>query len=130
MSMSKLMIVGMVLFLAGCATAGDRGGAVAPAVDVTGTWNGSFTNVGSTGNNFSFVAVLEPKGNIVTGTMSGGLASYNGPIQGTVSGNTFSWRQLMGSASGTVTVSGHEMNGTGTATAAAYTGRLNLRRAQ
>ena len=123
--MSRLLIVGMLLMIAGCATAGG-GSTVTPAVDVTGTWNGTFTNVGSTGSSFAFVAVLEQKGNLVKGTISGGSAFYNGGIQGTVSGNTFSWRQTMGSASGEVTASGHEMSGTGTA---AYPGRVTLRRA-
>jgi hypothetical protein len=126
--MSKLVIVGMVLLLAGCATGGG-GTAVAPSVDVTGTWNGSFDGVGSSGFNFPFVAVLEQKGNIVTGTISGATRTvYNGTIQGTVSGNKFSWKQTMGSASGDVVVSGHEMGGTGTLTN--YPGRLTLRRTQ
>jgi hypothetical protein len=119
--------------LGGCATGdtagrtGDTGG-TAPPADVSGTWDGSFTGVGSTGFNFTFVAILEQKGNTVTGTISGAsLASYNGPIYGTVRGNTFSWRRTMGSGSGSVTVSGNEMSGTGTG---GYPGQLTLRRTQ
>jgi hypothetical protein len=110
-----------------CATGGGGGAApTAPAVDVTGTWNGSFAG-GSTGFNFSFVAALEQKSNTVTGTISGASrASYNGEILGTVSGNHFSWKRRMGSASGDVVVSGDEMQGTGTMQP--YPGRLTLRR--
>ena len=95
--MRKLLIVGMVLLMAGCATGGG-GGATAPTVDVTGTWNGSFVPTGGAGAPIEFVAVLEQKGASVTGNMSGGR--YTGPIVGTVSGNQFSWKQAIGSGSG------------------------------
>lgn len=126
-------VLALTLMVGGCAT-GDTGrtgdtGATTPTADVSGTWNGSFTGVGSKGLNLSFVAMLEQKGNAVTGTISGAIdPSYNGPIQGTVRGNTFSWRQIMGSGSGSVTVSGNEMSGTGTGFY--YPGLVALRRSQ
>ena len=124
---SKLVIVGMFLLLAGCATGGGDT-AVVPSVDVTGTWNGSF--VGS-GFNFPFVAVLEHKGNIVTGTISGATRTgYNGPIQGAVSGNKFSWKQPIGTGTGDLVVSEHEMRGTGMAPGTYSPGTVTLRRAQ
>ena len=122
-------MVAVGLLFTGCATAGT-GDTAAPTVDVSGTWNGSFVGVGSTGSSFTFVAVLEQKGNAVTGTISGGGAATEGAIRGTVSGNKFSWQRVIGAASGDLVVSGNEMNGTGTSGGSGYPGRLTLRRTQ
>ena len=126
--MSKVLIVGMVLLFAGCAT--GRGGGAAPNADVTGTWTGSYVGI-SNSSTFTFVAVFQQKGTTVTGNISGApSAVYNGAIQGTVSGNKLAWKQVAGPGSGDVVVEGHEMNGSWTRAPAAYEGRLTLRRRQ
>ena len=66
---------------------------------------------------------LHQVGEAVTGTMIvRGSAPWNGPIEGTVSGNDFTYRMRSG-ADGDVVVNGDEMTGTGRSG-----GRLALRR--
>jgi len=81
-------------------------------VDVTGTW------VGSTGKgNFSREVwlELEQQGSKVMGTFRPTSTSLTqlrfGPIDGTVSGDVFSFQTTSGSIAGKMTVSGDEMNG-------------------
>ena len=61
-----------------------------------------------------FFLELKQEGSRVTGSMQiipGGLAARAGPIEGTVSGDAFHFRQPSGTVAGELTVSGEEMNG-------------------
>jgi hypothetical protein len=78
-------------------------------VDVTGTWYGT-----AQGPGFSHILFeLEQQGSTVKGSIrfraSSGLAS--GPIDGTVAGDVFRFKDQRGSVEGELTVSGDEMNG-------------------
>lgn len=85
-------------------------------VDVTGTWYGSM-GAGSGGGDLSFE--LEQQGSRVKGSMRfttgtsavGFTGARPGPIEGTVAGDVFYFRQTNGDLEGELTVSGDEMNG-------------------
>src|SRR5215510_5310939 len=88
-------------------------------VDVTGTWHG-FGGGGGPGSR-EVVFDLEQQGSTVKGSMRIILgASQNpfglrpGPIEGTVAGDVFRFKQTNGTAEGELTVSGDEMNGRAT----------------
>jgi hypothetical protein len=81
-------------------------------VDVTGTWEGS------TGTGIGFLFELEQQGSTVKGFMRLTAGSSQnpmgikpGPIEGTVAGDVFRFRQTNGSVEGELTVNGDEMNG-------------------
>ena len=83
-------------------------------VDVTGTWQGSTRGSGFLGVG-PYELTLEQRGPKVKGSVrgSGSIApgEYSGPIDGTVAGDAFSFRQTTGSLKGEMTVSGDEMTG-------------------
>jgi hypothetical protein len=85
-------------------------------VDVTGTWSGSFQGAGAYATN-SVSFQLEQQGSTVKGyiRVSGGdqSSAHSGPIDGTVSGDVFRFKNARGSTDGTLTISGDEMNGEG-----------------
>ena len=75
---------------------GDLGGNVvklrrATPYTVDGTWAG-----GVSGSDLQMVMVLKQTGNNVTGTLSGGGPSADGPLDGTVQGNTIQLKERMG----------------------------------
>jgi hypothetical protein len=78
-------------------------------VDVTGTWYGS--TVGGVGREIFFE--LKQEGSRVTGSMRTAPfgASGSGPIDGTVAGDVFRFKDSTGSVEGEMTVSGDEMIG-------------------
>jgi hypothetical protein len=86
-------------------------------VDVTGTWQGSVGGQGGRGG--SYELTLEQQGPKVKGsvrrdgTLPWGNTSgtYWGPIEGTVAGDVFSFRQTDGPLKGETRVSGDEMTG-------------------
>src|SRR5262249_49300041 len=85
-------------------------------VDVTGTWFGR-----PTGNVGAIQLELVQQGSRVTGFISfpGGTGQpagrYGpGPIEGTMAGDVFGFKDSRGSVEGELTVSGDEMNGRGT----------------
>jgi hypothetical protein len=86
-------------------------------VDVTGTWSGGTGGVG--GGSRDVLMDLEQQGSRVKGSMrfpGGSIASGNvevkpGPIEGTVTGDVFRFRQTNGNVEGEVKVSGEEMIG-------------------
>ena len=84
-------------------------------VDVTGTWLGDIE--GTAGGSRELSLELEQQGSTVKGfiRMTGGGANplwvRPGPIDGTVAGDVFRFRQPNGHAEGEMTVSGDEMNG-------------------
>jgi hypothetical protein len=85
-------------------------------VDVTGVWQGTFTRPGYSGE---IEFVLEQRGAKVTGAMrfpGGGAVPFakareGVPIEGTVSGETFSFHEVGGSTRGDFQVNGDEMTG-------------------
>ena len=99
------------LALVGCST--GHGGATnaAPTIDVTGTWNGTYAaNTGP----MPLRLKLQQAKHEVTGeaAVSGDgwtVAGYNGPLRGTVAGNTFSYAYPGGGAE--LTADGSEMRG-------------------
>ena len=83
--------------------------------DVTGVWQGKFTRAGYSGE---MELILEQRGAKVTGAMrfpTGAVpfakSSKGVPIEGTVSGDTFSFREVGGSTRGDFEVNGDEMTG-------------------
>jgi len=81
-------------------------------VDVTGTWYGRFPGTGILGDVF---LELEQQGATVKGFMRTGGPGYggvtSGPIDGTVAGDVFRFKDKRGNLDGELTVSGDEMNG-------------------
>src|SRR5689334_25045700 len=100
--------IGLLLaFTSGCAssTAPQASG---PPADVAGTWHGTWNNpsgIVSTGN---LKLELQQNGTKVTGR-----AEPGGNLEGTVSGNSFSYWFSSGRGGGDVTVDGDEMKGYG-----------------
>jgi hypothetical protein len=89
MQRAALSLLGLLLAtLAGCASTQNTGGT--PAY-VNGTWMGGTTTGAST-----MVVVLRQAGTNVTGTLSGGGASLDGPIEGTVDRNSIKLKQSTG----------------------------------
>jgi hypothetical protein len=79
-------------------------------VDVTGTWNGSVGGQQGVGDVF---LELDQQGQMVTGTLrlKAGQGDLSGPIEGTVAGDLFRFRNKRGNVGGELTVSGDEMTG-------------------
>ena len=109
------LVVGAVLaFGAGCARTDwiDR---TLVTVDVTGVWTVSVQGTGLPSVGFQFE--LEQQGSMVKGFVRGdsrGLGcqgSNVGPIDGTVAGDLFRFRDSRGCIEGELTVSGDEMEG-------------------
>jgi len=110
--------VGMLLMAAALATGSscarpdwiDR---TLVTVDVTGTWAGTVAgNHPDYGAQYTFN--LEQQGSHVKGSMNrSGIGPHSaaGPIDGTIAGDVFSFRQTNGSIRGELKVSGDEMNG-------------------
>jgi hypothetical protein len=79
---------GMVIFMlllvafAGCASSTAPSASVPAPANVNGTWTG-----GSTGTASTITLVLKQAGSNVTGTIAG-AGTLDGPIEGTVNGNT------------------------------------------
>ena len=74
-------------------------------VDVTGTWVGKIGG----GSSRDVVLELEQKGSTVKGLVRG--AGVPGPIDGTVAGDVFRFRNSRGNFEAELTVSGEEMDG-------------------
>ena len=92
----------------GCATPPDWIERTLVTVDVSGVWYGTA--------NFQIELTLRQEGPKVTGfvrarnlTPSG--LTESGPINGTVSGDVFTFKQTNGSAEGELSVTGDEMTG-------------------
>jgi hypothetical protein len=108
---ARLLIAATLIFAAGCAKQDwiDR---TLVTVDVTGTWSGSI------GGRNGIDLELEQQGSTVKGLVrfpeapgtSTGIYRP-GPIEGTLAGDVFRFRDSRGNLEGEVTVSGDEMNG-------------------
>jgi len=115
-----LLAIGLVLGGFGCAKQDwiDR---TLVTVDVTGTWDGTMSAPGGAGGG-GVRFDLEQKGPIVTGQyrmvgrQSGGHLSP-GTIEGSVAGDTFTFKDKRGNLSGELTVNGDEMEGSASSVA-------------
>ena len=111
-----VLIAATVLFSSGCAQKDwiDR---TLVTVDVTGTWYGRVASAATASGSPELSFELEQQGSTVKGfvrvTAKGGPGTNiysGGPIEGTVAGDVFSFRDMRGT-NGELTVSGDEMNG-------------------
>lgn len=93
------MVIFMLLLVAfaGCASSSSKppSASVSGPANVTGTWSG-----GTTGGASTITLVLKQDGSKVTGTITG-AGTLDGPIEGTVNGNTIRLRESSGFGSGT-----------------------------
>jgi hypothetical protein len=102
------------IVLTGCATGQSQSSKIAPTVDVTGTWAGEWPGSFAT---IPFTMTLKQANADVTGDIAfgGGTQQHSmvssGPINGSVSGDTFSFWSPRG-AGGDATVKATEMRGT------------------
>jgi hypothetical protein len=80
-----LPLLGLLATVAGCAStqSSSNGASGGTPAYVEGTWSG-----GTTSGARTYVVVLKQTGTDVTGTLSGGGATVDGPIQGTVDSNS------------------------------------------
>ena len=115
-SIAGVLIVAALAFGSGCARS-DWIERTLVTVDVTGTWYGSVGGAGGMASGTLWFE-LEQQGSTVKGSMSlvgGGhnapFAVSSRPIDGTVAGDVFRFRQRYGDAAGDLTVSGDEMTG-------------------
>ena len=121
------LLVAAVLTLSGCARP-DWIEQTLVTVDVTGVWSGELRSRSTSGGTYQSSTVslkLEQHGPKVTGSFvvsaSGATIfqylaqSRSGPIEGTVAGDVFRFRQTNGPLTGELTVSGDEMAGQGMA---------------
>jgi len=115
-SMARAWLVALLLLGASCAKQDwiDR---TLVTVDVTGTWHGTTTGPGTSvaeSGTQELWLDLEQAGSKVTGAArfkpDRGMVQ-SGPIEGTISGDHFSYRLLRGSSYVELTVSGDEMTG-------------------
>ena len=103
------MLLGMisVVFLMGCAQKDwiDR---TLVTENVTGAWTGSL-GVGSCYRDVRLD--LQQDGTKVTGVATISLSGAPFPIQGSMAGDVFTFKNLRGSSNGELTVSGDDMSG-------------------
>jgi hypothetical protein len=110
-ALSGLLIATTLLIGSGCAKQDwiDR---TLVTVDVTGTWEGTwFTGIGLLFELEQQGATVKGFMRLTAGTSQNPSGIKPGPIQGTVAGDVFRFRQTNGFADGQMTVSGDEMNG-------------------
>jgi len=114
MSVLARMVIGMaVLAVAGCAGETVGPPQVAPTVDVTGKWVGTWTAVRANLGNGRIEMTLQQTGSKYTGNLlvTGAPTDPTGPTEGVVSGNQL--RVLRPpSITGGFTVQGDTMSGT------------------
>ena len=116
-TIAGLLLATVLTMSAGCAKTDwiDR---TLVTVDVTGVWEGSVGGIGGTGSSYGvFQFELEQQGSTVKGLTRGysrGVGCQGtdvGPIEGTVAGDVFRFRDSRGCIEGELTVSGDEMDG-------------------
>ena len=119
-----ILLVALLIVVTGCARSDwiDR---TLVTVDVTGTWEGWSSK------NSAYRISAEQEGTRVKGFLQNtARACANveqaGPIEGSVAGDVFTFRQTSGLVSGQMTVSGDEMSGGGSGGCGQF--HLTLRR--
>ena len=113
-TVAGLLVTTLLTMTAGCAKTDwiDR---TLVTVDVTGTWYGrnAMGGGGDSGGSFNFD--LKQQGSTVKGLLQyrgfTGQGDPSGPIEGTVGGDVFRFRNTRGSLEGEMTVNGDEMIG-------------------
>jgi hypothetical protein len=80
-------------------------------VDVTGTWSGNIVMMGAAGSR-DVVFQLEQTGSSVKGLVQVTPGAGMRPIEGTVAGDVFRFKDSRGNLEGELSVGGDEMNGT------------------
>jgi hypothetical protein len=110
-----LVVAGVLVFGSGCATKQDWIDRTLVTVDVTGSWYGSMGSGSRMGTPSEIYLELAQKGQTVTGFIrvkpEQALTAPNGPIDGTVTGDVFRFRDARGNVEAELTVGGDEMNG-------------------
>lgn len=123
----RVVIIAALTFGAGCASSDwiDR---TLVTVEVTGTWSGRITGTGGGGSR-DVVFELVQNGSTVKGYMKTSISTGGmpGPIDGTLAGDVFRFRDARGNFEGELTVSGDEMDGRGSVNGILH--RISLRRA-
>ena len=122
----QLLIAATLLFATGCAKQDwiDR---TLVTVDVTGTWEGAPAGSGYG----AFQLSLEQHGSQVKGRVrhvgaSQACVSVAGPLEGSVAGDVFSFKQTNASVTGEMRVRGDEMSGGGAGSCGQF--QITLRR--
>ena len=130
-TMIAWLVIGVLaLTVAGCARP-DWIESTLVTVDVTGVWRGasSSTATGTYASGRPIVLTLEQSGSRVKGqitVMSSSDGNLNGPIEGTISGDIFSFHDSRGRVTGQLQVSGDEMTGQGSMSS--FSGTITLHR--
>jgi hypothetical protein len=118
-AIAGVLIVAALTFASGCART-DWIERTLVTVDVTGTWSGRVTGgtgAGAPTTSGTLWFELEQQGATVKGSMQyvGGahpdFPSMSRPIEGTVAGDVFRFKQQSGTVEGELAVSGDEMTG-------------------
>jgi len=112
-----LAIVLLLLVAAGCAhSRPDWIESTLVTVDVSGVWRGRVSRAGGVGDFGGVELTLQQNGAKVTGQITlTSLSSARGSrLEGTVSGDVFTFRTQDGTRSGELQVNGDEMSGMGT----------------
>ena len=106
----KLLIAGLMVLIAGCATTSTP--MAPPAVDVTGKWAGTWAFRNPSLGSGQVTMDLKQVGADASGNMSvsGPTSAEPTVFEGTVTGNSIVLKAAHGS--GTLTVKGDEMTGT------------------
>jgi len=108
------LLIGLLMATAsGCVRSPDWIQQTLVTVDVTGIWRGEFRPAGSNGW-ATIELTLQQSGPKVNGGIKfSPFTLFNGPIEGTVSGDTFRFRAPRTGVSGELQVNGDEMTGQG-----------------
>ena len=114
----------------GCTTPPDWIERTLVTVDVTGTWYGTSPVKGQAGYPDLWLELQQegPKAKGSTRAQYLGMGVLAGPIEGTITGDVFTFRQTNGPVTGELTVSGDEMTGPATVPFSYSRGTLTLRR--
>ena len=114
-TLAGLLLAMLLTMDAGCARTDwiDR---TLVTVDVTGTWYGASAGGGGAAQGGSFNFDLKQQGSTVKGLLryrgaTTSVGDPSGPIEGTVGGDVFRFRDHRGSLEGELTVNGDEMLG-------------------
>ena len=130
-TMIAWLVIGVLaLTVAGCARP-DWIESTLVTVDVTGVWRGASASsaTGTYASGRPIVLTLEQSGSRVKGqitVMSSSDGNLNGPIEGTISGDIFTFHDSRGRVTGQLQVSGDEMTGPGSMSS--FSGTITLHR--
>ena len=100
----------LVLASMGCASSQTTPSA-GPTVDVTGKWNGRWSTVNGQQQGAFSLRLQQTGANVVGEVEIPGQPTQSGPLEGTVTGNEFSYRAVKSRGGAELKVSGDEMTG-------------------